>query len=432
MNKKNIFAAALAIATLLPVCMSCSEHADEENPMNETEKQMVSIQTRTAEGTPDIDWPLTLYAFDKSTGRLVTSTTAEDTEDATKLQLNSGNYTLVALAGTTDLSLPEKPELTDGIGIPANGILTHAPQMSIADISVGKNELSQTMNLSYPVAKISLTLNDMPHSTTSATATFTNLYGSIAFDGTTSGTSSPTLTLTQQTDESWTSGTLHVLPSSGPLTLDIQANTETYTIQTQGTIEAGKSYNLTGRYKGKVETNIAFTTLGWTNGNDIDFEMKDKDTNIGSETSIVTLSVSTIPSAKTMCEGHFVADISDKTETSAILLLMSLDEWECIPSLAPAFINSYNEAGLTEWRIPTVDEMKTLATMGTQQSIEGTNNLLTEANGKALKATANYLCENGERTFTMGAEATTTASEANTSTKYQLRAVKTVRVTTSD
>ena len=127
-----------------------------------------------------------------------------------------------------------------------------------------------------------------------------------------------------------------------------------------------------------------------------------------------------------------MADISDKTETSAILLLMSLDEWECIPSLAPAFINSYNEAGLTEWRIPTVDEMKTLATMGTRQSIEGTNKLLTEANGKALKDSANYLCENGERTFTMGAEATTTASEANTSTKYQLRAVKTVRVTTSD
>ena len=127
-----------------------------------------------------------------------------------------------------------------------------------------------------------------------------------------------------------------------------------------------------------------------------------------------------------------MAAATNETTTSATLLLMSLDEWECIPSLAPAIITSYNEAGLTEWRIPTVDEMKTLATMGTQQSIEGTNNLLTEANGKALKATANYLCENGERTFTMGAEATTTASEANTSTKYQLRAVKIVRVTTSD
>ena len=77
MNKKNIFAVALAIAALLPVCISCSEHADEETPMNETKKQTVSIQTRTADGTPAIDWPLTLYAFNSS-GNLVTSTTAND------------------------------------------------------------------------------------------------------------------------------------------------------------------------------------------------------------------------------------------------------------------------------------------------------------------------------------------------------------------
>ena len=278
MNKKNIFAAALAIAALLPVCISCSEHADEETPMNETKKQTVSIQTRTADGTPAIDWPLTLYAFNSS-GNLVTSTTASDADDATKLKLNSGNYTLVALAGTTALSLPATPTLNTDIGIPTNGFLTHAPQMSIADISVGKNELNQTMNLSYPVAKISLTLNDMPHSTTSATATFTNLYGSIAFDGTTSGTSSPTLTLTKQTDDSWTSGTLHVLPSSGTLTLNIQTDDESFSIRTNAELEAGKSYNLKGQYKGEVEINVNLTTLGWTNGDDIDFELKDEDTN---------------------------------------------------------------------------------------------------------------------------------------------------------
>ena len=41
MNKKKIFVAALLIAVLLPVCMSCSEHTDEETPMNETKKQTV-------------------------------------------------------------------------------------------------------------------------------------------------------------------------------------------------------------------------------------------------------------------------------------------------------------------------------------------------------------------------------------------------------
>ena len=433
MNKKNIFAAALAIAALLPVCISCSEHADEETPMNETKKQTVSIQTRTADGTPAIDWPLTLYAFNKSTGKLVTSTTAENTEDAAKLKLNSGNYTLVALAGTTSLSLPTTPTLNTDIGIPANGFLSTAPQMAIAELSVANNELSQTMNLAYPVAKISLTLKDMPSRTTSATATLTNLYGSIAFDGTTSKTSSPTLTLTQQTEKSWTSETLHVLPSNGPLTLDIQTNTETYTIQTQGTLEAGKSYNLTGQYKGKMEINITFTAQGWSNGDDIDFEMKEEDKNIDNEASIETLSVSAIPSARTMCEGHFVAAVTGKTGTSATLLLMSLDEWECIPNLAFASIASYTEAGLTGWRIPTADEMKTIATTaGAELNIASMNSLLTGAGGATLKTSQPYLCEEGTKIFTMGASASDNATDANTNTVYKLRAVKTVRVTTSD
>ena len=430
MNKKNIFAAALTIAALLPVCMSCSEHADEENPMNEIQKQTVSIQTRTAEGTPDIDWPLTLYAFN-STGKLVTSTTASDVNDATKLKLNSGNYTLVALAGTTNLSLPEKPELTDGIGIPSNGILTKAPQMSTTQITVASDALNPSMTLSYPVAKISLTLSDMPTRTQAITATLSNLYGSIAFNGTKSGTSSPTRTLTKQADGSWTSVPLHVLPSKGTLTLNIQTDDESFSIRTNAKLEAGKSYNLKGQYKGEVEISINLTTLGWTEGNDIDFELKDEDTN---ETPDNTLIVSAIPEARTMCEGHFVAAISDETETSATLLLMSLKEWECIPNLASASIASYTEAGLTGWRLPTAEEMKEIATTaGAQLNIESVNSLLTGATGGAkLKTSQPYLCEEGTKIFTMGAEASANATEANTNTVYKIRAVKTVRVTTSD
>ena len=425
MNKKNIFAVALAIAALLPICMSCAEHADEETLMNEAGKQTVSIQTRAAEGTPAIDWPLTLYAFDKSTGELVTSTTTQDAEDATKLKLNSGNYTLVALAGTTDLSLPEKPELTDGIGIPSNGILTQAPQMSIADISVEKNELSQTMNLSYPVAKISLTLSDMPTRTQAITATLSNLYGSIAFNGTKSGTSSPTFTLNKQADGSWTSVPLHVLPSKGTLTLNIQTDDESFSIRTNAELEAGKSYNLKGQYKGEVEISVNLTTLGWSDGDDIDFELKDEDTN---ETPDNTLIVSAIPQARTMCEGHFVVAISDETETSATLLLMSLKEWECIPNLASASIASYTEAGLTGWRLPTAEEMKEIATTaGAQLNIESVNSLLTGATGGAkLKTSQPYLCEEGTKIFIMGASATTTAADATAGTRYNLRVVKTV------
>ena len=426
MNKKNIFAVALAIAALLPVCISCSEHADEETPMNETKKQTVSIQTRTADGTPAIDWPLTLYAFNSS-GNLVTSTTANDDNDATKLTLGKGGYTLVALAGTTSLTLPETPTLNTDIGIPNDGILTKAPQMSTTQITVASDNMECPMTLSYPVAKISLTLSDMPTRTQTITATLSNLYGSIAFDGTKSGTSSPTLTLTKQRDDSWTSSTLHVLPSSGPLTLNIQTDDESFSIRTNAELEAGKSYNLKGQYKGEVEISVSLTTLGWTEGNDIDFELKDEDTNNDNETPDNTLIVSAIPEAMTLCNGHFVAAVTGKTGTSATLLLMSLDEWECIPNTASTFITPYTEAGLTGWRIPTADEMKEIATTaGAQQNIANVISLLTEANGKALTASKLYLCEEGTKTYIMGASDSANAADADSQTSYKLRAVKTV------
>lgn len=426
MNKKNIFAVALAIAALLPVCISCSEHAYEETPMNETKKQTVSIQTRTADGTLAIDWPLTLYAFNSS-GKLVTSTTANDDNDATKLTLGKGGYTLVALAGTDNLTLPETPTLNTDIGIPNNGILTKAPQMNTTQITVASDNMERPMTLSYPVAKISLTLSDMPTRTQTITATLSNLYGSIAFDGTKSGSSSPTLTLSKQTDDSWISSTLHVLPSSGTLTLNIQTDDESFSIRTNAELEAGKSYNLKGQYKGEVEISVSLTTLGWTEGNDIDFELKDEDTNNDNETPDNTLIVSAIPEAMTLCNGHFVAAVTDKTATSATLLLMSLIQWGCTPAMVYKNIATYSEDGIKDWRIPTAEEMKKIATTaGHSTCIESVNTILNEAGGTELTASQPYLCEEGTKTFIMGASATTTAADATAGTGYNLRAVKTV------
>ena len=95
--------------------------------------------------------------------------------------------------------------------------------------------------------------------------------------------------------------------------------------------------------------------------------------------------------------------------------------------MASASIASYTEAGLTGWRIPTADEMKTIATTaGAELNIASMNSLLTGAGGATLKTSQPYLCEEGTKIFTMGASASDNATDANTNTVYKLRAVKTV------
>jgi len=276
MKKNEILTAMLATAALLPIGTSCSNTENEEITQIESTPRTVNIQTRTAEDGAAIDWPLTLYAFNSS-GNMTASTTVNDAETAAELQLNKGSYTLVALAGTDNLEIPAEPKLTDDIGIPTGCILTTAPQITTLPITVASDDITKDMTLTYPVAQVKMTLTDMPTDISEATATLSPLYTSIAFNGTTSGNSSATLTLTKQEDGSWTSGNTFVMPSAENLSLTITTGDESYTVATTSTLEAGKTYALNGTYKGEVTVTVSFGIQNWTPGDDIDFDITGKE-----------------------------------------------------------------------------------------------------------------------------------------------------------
>lgn len=271
MKKRFNFATMPTIAVLLLAGTSCSDTENEGLTTNETEMHAISVQTRSSENEDTIDWPLTLYAFNTS-GSLTTSTTASKGENA-NLELGKGTYTLVALAGKSSLTIPENPKLTDDIGIPQNGIMTTAPQMATDTINVASDDINKNMTLSYPVAKIRISLTDLPTNVSSATVTLSPLFSSINFKGETSGSASPTLTLTKQDDNSWASETTYVLPSSDNLMLTVITNDETYTYSSSTKLEAGKSYSINGAYKGDVTVTVTFGIKSWETGGDINFDM---------------------------------------------------------------------------------------------------------------------------------------------------------------
>lgn len=435
MRNQSTWAAVLTIAVLLPAGTACTDQTSEWTAgMDKT--QPVSIETRSVE--TEIAYPLTLYAFDTD-GKLTATTTEADASANASFKLGKGSYTLVALAGTDDLDIPTAPKLTDDIGIPESGMLTTAPQMVIQEINVDNKDINAELTLSYPVAKVSITLTSVPEEVTAATVTLSTLYASLAFNGSLSGTASPVLTLTKQADGSWTSATTYVLPSDGNLALSIAFTTpegiRTFAYTHSAALEAGKPYTLTGAFKATFEASWTLSTQGWDENEDIDFELTDENetTPDGSGGSDGSMTVTAIPTVRSLCNGHFVATVSDKTETSATLLLMSLDEWEATTATATAAIAAYTENGLTDWRIPTADEMKTIATtVGSAYNITGVNSTLTGADGDALTSSAKYLCEDGTKVFTMGANASASAADAAAGTTYKLRAVKTVKVTVSN
>ena len=284
MKKIHSFATVLTITILLPVGTSCSYTENEEIIINEADSHTVNIQARSSEEGVSIDWPLKLYAFD-SVGNLTSSTIVEETNTSSELKLNRGSYTLVALAGTSGLALPDNPKLTDDIGISKSCILTSAPQMAINGINVESDDINTEMTLSYPVAQVIVKLTQMPIDVSNSTATLSPLYTSIAFNGTTSGNGSAEITLNKQNDGSWISSPTYVAPSSENLSLTITADNESYTITTTSKIEAGNIYEINGTYKGEVTVTVSFDIKNWDTGNDINFDITGKEETNAVETN---------------------------------------------------------------------------------------------------------------------------------------------------
>ena len=138
-------------------------------------------------------------------------------------------------------------------------------------------------------------------------------------------------------------------------------------------------------------------------------------------------SVESIPASRALWNGHFVAEVSSNdTNSEAELLLFSLNEWEVTRDGIISVVEGYDETDITDWRLATEEEMKSLAIyLGHSSNINSVNGVIESAGGSRLTASKGYFCADGSRYAMMGTE-----QSGNTvdSSKYKLRLVKTVTV----
>ena len=274
-----------------------------------------------------------------------------------------------------------------------------------------------------------------------------------------------TITLGLTKDETsgeciWATSDVYIMPGkSTQLTLSISmtnataTNTHGYTHASN--LEAGTPYVMAGSYKGKFTINGSISGAGWKeteyinftfgpgagedntdpeNGNEPDEpeggEDPEEDPEEGSEGGETEYLVSALPQPADICNGHLVAIKVSADATSAELLLMSLKEWLVTPeeALNIEYIEGDGTNKLTDWRIPTKDEMETISsTIGYSPNGEtGVNPILEKAGGdKLVQSQENYLCENATKITVLG-QKTSVSAQANE--KYRLRLVKTIRV----
>lgn len=442
----------LAKAAVLSFLVGCSSPISEIEQPSDTTPRMVGITTRS---TADISYPITLYAFYSESGTLAGKTTASSASGNLTLPLRPSSYHLVALAGAQKLGTTDSPTSNSSIGIPTNGIIESAVQLGAADITVATTDVSVNLTMRYQVAKIDIELHDIPTDVTAVNVSLSSLYSDMTFRGNFSGEQTVNIPLkkVEGEDDTWESNTVYTLKgSSTQLTLSIsmtnEAGTKTYGYTHTSNLEAGTPYTFIGSYIEGFYLTGSVTSEGWNEPQNINFTFgvgagtgednggDDNDDNSNQVTKDDDLPddtdgnywVTAIPEAISIWNGHFVGVVTTSNETEATVLLMSLKEWKTTAADATTVWSGYSEGNIRDWRIPTADEMKTIASWGktaNSETLTLANSILQREEGNKLENSQNYLCEEGEKYVLISNDKVNTATS---NVIYRLRLVKTITV----
>ena len=447
--KKLLF--ILTGVALLTACQKISLE-DFNTPTTESE---VRILTRSASNV-NISYPIYLYAFNISSGKLQSSSTLKSESDTPVLNLGAGTYHLVAVAGIEDCEVPEQPTINSTITLPKDSLLQQPLQMGSADISVSKST-TVTITLYNPVTAINIALTDIPDDVSACHVSFSLMHNSISYGGKLSGTTVNTIELNKQANNIWSAPLFYTLPSSNQqLTLSINCTSpqvsNTYGYIHNAQFAANTPYNIIGSYKSGFAVNGILNLAGWNAPQEINFTFgaennensddSNDDENDDTEEDRDEYVVNSIPKVGTIWNNHFVATVLDATTSEAELILLSTTEWDGVtsatnaetPHMAANFAASYTEDGITNWSIPTRDEANLMRTAIGLDKLESINAVLKANNipqlnvGESDKGESiRYLCDDATFTYVWDG---TSISKSGTKRTYNLRLIKRVKVVT--
>lgn len=474
----RVYASLVSSLIYLLLLSSCEQFQfEEDNSSGESTSVPVRIITRAENGV-SLPYPIHVYAFSAS-GALLAQQDLQPTESSgIQMTLPQGSQCrLVAVAADESVyDLPERPTLSSVITMKAptlssdysptsqdlaQGFSTSSPlQMGWADLVLSGNSATASIQMYYQVASINVSITNFPAQCEAAYISVTTPQSGITFGGSPSGTQTARIPLNPLT---WSTGEVYVFPTTGNQTNFTiaynDAEGEVYaSVSYLSPLKAGTPYVLNGTcISGDLQVTGSVTSSTWNAPVNLDFAFSpdsptviqgDDNSSGNGEPSTPgdenTYTVTSIPTAPCLWEGHIVASSTpDEDGQAATLLLMSLrDEGGLTsafntssPTTAFTTAQEYAEYAIASWRIPTEEEATILrnAYVGDPDKMDA---LIEEAQGSAVVLTDDkgnnlrYLCADAEKTFSFkqGSSYNSIKSAGATVKTYRLRLVTTVRV----
>lgn len=466
---RYIFSYILTLAIVLISLPSC-EHLDTSLPTQQAGETTLKVVTRAANGSTLI-YPLHMYAFSSNGELYKHSTVASENSPATMALPQDKSFRIVVVSADESVyELPANASLSSVINVKntgnANGSYTVSSplQMGFIDVSTTSNQSVSHIQLQYQVAALNMTLRSMPMSCKGVSVTVSSPFEGMDFNGKGQGNKAIMIDCHKENDNSWTTGTLYVFPTSGSNTVfTIKYNNdegEQFTSATyQATLKAGTPYTVEGTYAdGTVNFSGDVTPAQWSAPVNISFTFnsgvnpvipgEDVPDSPATPDFSDAVKVTSIPGSHTVWDGHIVAAVLNADgitmyngmEPRATLLLLSLSDWNKMtsalntenPTTAFKEAEDYAEYSITGWTIPTEDQARLLYS-AYQNEHDGITleEIIANAKGTAIALTegsenARYLCAGAEKTFGFYSNRITAAGKA--AKNYHLRLVKALHV----
>lgn len=389
------------------VLISCTKELIYTAP---SQQSQLLISTR---GISNIPLPYIIYIFNKS--NICTNQLIINNEEDISLPLDAGKYTLKAFANakTNIWTFPDQTSATlNSLIIPKNDVLLSNLCAGSSSVELKQNEkISVDLSLIRKLSDLTIELNNIPLTATGVKVKISSLYTSLNLDGETfEGSNEFNIALEKLgIPGEWTVTNVPIFPSKDnqvniTISIIIGNKTNSYSYTTSAP-QSNKQYYIKGSYTGEKENetrlNIHFDLLPWDSSITINKDFgKGTETNDNSnneEDNNNPQEPINLPAIGSIWNNTCVMAIKNITNTSAELLLMSIDEWQGItPEEAFASASSYNVSNITEWRIPTITDVAELSKNRQEIGISLLNSTLKEAGGNGISANAYYLCSDNE------------------------------------
>ncbi|MBO6098866.1 MAG: hypothetical protein J6P01_01805 [Prevotella sp.] len=412
-----------ASALLLASCQQIDLGDKISSVVAQDDTYSVKITSKSGDSNVDIPMPLTIYAVNADGLVEKRASVTEEGATSVNLSLVSGDYTFYAIAGA-DAGNDDVPE--NNMVTAENGYFTK-PVMRCTKNATVDDETELPMTLSYAVAAVDFTLNNISSDVKAVSVKLGALRESMNLAGEYAGTTTATLDLTKQSDgTTWKSAVAYVFPSvSAPTTLTItQTMTDdtkqSYTASYNAKLLAGTPYHFkgTGTSISNHDLTVNVTAETWDNA--IDEELVLTPSGAGDGTGSIdadgeTFLVSAMPTESGIeFEGHVLAYLDgDKG-----LLYAKQD---CTQDQ----IAEYSEGDITGWSVPTLEQYNNIKSQATLLKL---NNAIKSLTNNALPFDGHYYyCGDCSIAFSWLSNANNgQVAVGNSNKTYHLRLVKEV------